>query len=594
MVARAALLGLSFFSILCSALTAGPQSSQGSEGTPRPQGAVTIRSTTRLVQVSVVVTDKHGEPVTGLKKEDFSVFDQGRSQDISVFSTASPASAKFNRVLPTTFFTNRFDLKGQGTGDVTIILFDALNTSDHDQAFVRRQIFHFLQALKPQDHIAIYALTTQLIVLQEFTQDASALVNAVSGFTPKELAAFDASNTPKIDVVRAGADPQWMNLQNAVNNANAEISDRNTINRAATTASAIEAIADHVAAIPGRKNLIWVSGGFPIQVGVPIIGRSDSFEMLADDSLASHVGPLSPTNKLTTGDRDTVSLEPVLNKAALALNRVNMSIYAVDARGVQLDSTMNSDARGGSVGQDSSVFSAEQNSRDSSKLLADRTGGLAFFGNNDIGDALHHAMNDGQYSYSIGFYPDHGKWDGKVHEIRIGVKLGGARLRYRRQYIAVGYRAENEKSVDSAVQEAALNPLEATTIGMIVEGKLVGPATRDVQLRVAIDPKQLLLEGTHNQQKGAIDLLFIQRDSAGKILLAEKQHLDLKLPQAQYEFLASAGMVLEHHMSIKPQAAEIRIAVRDSGSGFLGSVTIPVQTLLQVEATTTKAPTAPN
>src|SRR5271154_2125606 len=167
MIARSALLSLSFFLILYSAPTAASQSSEGSQGTPRPQGTGPIRSTTRLVQVSVVVTDKHGDPVTGLKKEDFTVFDQGRSQNISVFSAESPVPAKFNHVLPTGFFTNRFDLKGQGTGDVTIILFDALNTSDHDQASVRRQIFHFLQALKPQDHVAVYALTTQLIVLQE-------------------------------------------------------------------------------------------------------------------------------------------------------------------------------------------------------------------------------------------------------------------------------------------------------------------------------------------------------------------------------------------------------------------------------------------
>jgi hypothetical protein len=97
---------------------------------------------------------------------------------------------------------------------------------------------------------------------------------------------------------------------------------------------------------------------------------------------------------------------------------------------------------------------------------------------------------------------------------------------------------------------------------MIVEGKLIEPtSSHNLQLRIGIDPKQLLLQESHNRQKGGVDLIFAQRDSVGKILSAEKQHLDLKLQQAQYEFLAKAGMVLEYHMAIKPQATEIRVVV---------------------------------
>jgi hypothetical protein len=100
---------------------------------------------------------------------------------------------------------------------------------------------------------------------------------------------------------------------------------------------------------------------------------------------------------------------------------------------------------------------------------------------------------------------------------------------------------------------------------MIVEGKLIEPtSSHNLQLRIGIDPNQLLLQESHNRQKGGVDLIFAQRDSVGKILSAEKQHLDLKLPQAQYEFLAKAGMVLEHHMAIKPQATEIRLVVSKS------------------------------
>src|ERR1039457_2479583 len=519
MLARSALLGLSFFSILCPALIAAPQAPEGSGAAAPPQGSFVIRSTSRLVQVRVVVQDTKGEPITGLKSEDFTVLDEGRPQNIAVFSAETPVLPKLAYQLPNIFFTNRFDLKGQDPGSVTVILFDALNTSGPDLIYVRKHILNFLQTLKPQDRVAIYALTTQLLVLHEFTQDISALVSAASHFVPHESAGYDASNTEKVDLVGMTGDVDWLGFQNALNNANGMISDQSAINRAGTTSAAIEAIADHVATIPGPKSLIWVSAGFPIQIGTATIGRTDMANLTAgsghDPRTSLGMGQHSPvgggdaTNELNRADREYESLAPVVNRGALALNRANMAIY-----------------------------------------------------------------------------PDHGKWNGKFREIKIRVKVDGARLRYRKGYIALAYHVASSKDIDTALQETAVSPLEATTLGMIVEGKLIEPlSAHNLQLRIGIDPKQLLLQDSHSHQKGSVDLLFVQRDSAGEILSAEKQHLDLNLPQAQYEFLAKAGMVLEHHMTINPQASEIRIVVSDAGSGALGSVTIPGKPFFETKTT---------
>src|SRR5208282_945547 len=258
---RSAIPGLLFLSILCPVLIAAPQSPQASNPAA-PQGSFVIRSTTRLVQVRVVVQHARGEPITGLKSEDFTVFDEGRPQTVAVFSAETPVLPKPAHPLPRNFFTNRFDLKGEDPGSVTVILFDALNTSGPDLIYVRKHILGFLQTLRPQDRVAIYGLTTQLIVLHDFTQDVSALVSATSRFAPNESAAFDASTNEKVDLVGMTGDPDWLGFQNALNNANGIIGDQNTSNRVGTTSAAIGAIADHVAAIPGPKSLIWVSAGF--------------------------------------------------------------------------------------------------------------------------------------------------------------------------------------------------------------------------------------------------------------------------------------------------------------------------------------------
>jgi VWFA-related protein len=582
MFGRFALFGFSLVAVLSVPLVPAQQP-QNSIPSAAQQGASVIRSTTRLVQVRVFVQDGKGEPITDLKSEDFKVLDEGKPQNIALFSAESIVPVKLAHPLPNNVFTNRFDLKGEGEGSATVVLFDALNTSGSDLIYVRKHVLRFLQTLKPQDHVAIYALTTQLLVLHEFTEDAAALVSAVNHFIPRESVAYDASNVENVNLVDLGAAKDWLGFQNALNNANAMIGDRNKINRVGTTSAAIQAIAAHVAAIPGQKSLIWVSGGFPLQIGTVTIGLTDMNSLSAGLYRSAPLSRGDSTNHLNQSDRDSESLEPVVNRAALALSRANVAIYPVDARGVELEPTTSPNERSRATSQDSATLTKEQESRDSSKLLADRTGGLAFFGSNDIGAAMHRAMDDAQHGYTIGFYPDHDKWNGKFREIKINVAVKGARLRYRKGYLAGAYHAETEKDLNSALQETALNPLESTTLGMIVEGKRLEPIGRNLQLRIGIDPKQLLLQESHGQQKGAVDLLFVQRDSAGKILSAEKQHLDLKLPQAQYEFLAKAGLVLEHHMSVSPQATEIRVAVSDTGSGAVGSVTIPAQTFFASE-----------
>src|SRR5512135_2176978 len=128
----------------------------------------TVRVTTRLVEVVVVAETKRGEPVTDLKKEDFSLSDGGREEPIGLFVAGKPKESGTKIMpLPAGTFSNRFDGLGPAASGVTVILFDGLNTRIEDQPYARSQIQKFVSQLKPGSNVGLYVMGRGPRVLQE-------------------------------------------------------------------------------------------------------------------------------------------------------------------------------------------------------------------------------------------------------------------------------------------------------------------------------------------------------------------------------------------------------------------------------------------
>ena len=106
---------------------------------------------------------------------------------------------------------------------------------------------------------------------------------------------------------------------------------------------------------------------------------------------------------------------------------------------------------------------------------------------------------------------------------------------------------------------------------------LASSSTRLLQLQMSLDPRQFLLLDHDNHRQGGLDLVFLQRDSEGKILVADKQHFGIDFGSKEYDSLAKSGLVLQRKVAINAASAQIRVLVRDSGSGALGSVTLPLK-----------------
>jgi VWFA-related protein len=148
-----------------------------------PDHVAPLRVTTRLVQISVIVDDKHGNPITGLAKEDFVLLDDKELQEIQFFAKQSNRPTNQSLApLPTDTFTNRIADNVGTPESVTVILLDALNTEFADQALARKQVLRFLQQIQPGDRVALYWLGNSLHVLHDFTADASILRGTLAGF----------------------------------------------------------------------------------------------------------------------------------------------------------------------------------------------------------------------------------------------------------------------------------------------------------------------------------------------------------------------------------------------------------------------------
>jgi hypothetical protein len=114
------------------------------------------------------------------------------------------------------------------------------------------------------------------------------------------------------------------------------------------------------------------------------------------------------------------------------------------------------------------------------------------------------------------------------------------------------------------------------------------PADRKLELRVALDPKQLLLKIAPNHRQGALDMIFLQNSATGEVAAAEKQHFDVVLDDKQFAYMSTAGLILLRHVTVAPESAQLRVILRDAASGNLGSIAIPVKSLFP---STTAAPT---
>jgi VWFA-related protein len=523
----------------------------------------TIKVTTRLVQINVLVHDHHGNPVGDLTKNDFEVTDQGKVQTISLFTvdTIAPAGGRASGqpsapAMAPNVVTNRPERQGNAPTSVTVLLLDLYNTKITDQMATRRQIVRFLRQIRPEDRVALYVLRgSGFTVVHDFTDNSESLLTALAKVVPGFSHELDASD---FDAANTGND----NMDSFIDGANLAMSNFFTRNRILNTCTAFKTLADHLAGLPGRKNLVWVSGGFPIS-----FGYGDPADQADQGRIAS----------VAAQDRELFA--DYIEEASTAMNTANVAVYPVDARGLlglpMADASKNVkvDPRTHSIPKQ--MMTVDQRNMDTMHYIADLTGGRAFMNRNDIDGAIREAIDDSSVTYTLGYYASEENWDNKFHKIKVKVDRSGVTVRTKKGYLAQEQAPPTSVKLDEILHDAVWSPLDSTAIALSAHLD-TSPTPNAKRLIFQVDGSEIQFHPEADKYVDSLDIVFVQQAKRGAMIANSKKTVNIKATAAQLETLRRNGLSAGEDLSVNPDTQAVRIIVLDRNSGSTGSVTVPI------------------
>jgi VWFA-related protein len=385
----------------------------GSGASDSDAGTMTIRKSVRRVVVDVTVTDANRKPVRGLGRQDFSISEDGKPQhvlsfEIHDFNAITHGMAKLPALPPNTFVNAP---TAPERGPLYVILYDLVNMEMEDQMTARQQLLNFIRDKPAGTRFAIFTLSDGLHLTQGFTEDKDQLYAAADPAAPHPRIPkvfLYSRNYGKGDVV--------------------------------LMISVFTDIAQYLDGLPGRKDLIWIAGSFPLSF---FPSENESREFIADS-------------------RAVVD----------ALARGQVAVYPVDVRGVVVQNPrapagdnggggVSSDFRtGGSVAGGSPTgqgatpapaggggaspvptagaggYSLLYGDYSTEDEIARVTGGRAVYSDNNIKAALSEVTESGANYYTLSYSPTNSNYDGKLRNIQVEVARRGYQLSYRRSYVA--------------------------------------------------------------------------------------------------------------------------------------------------------------
>jgi VWFA-related protein len=537
--------------LLPAFMIAAPLAGQAPTAAPGPSPAppspppVTFAAEVAYVEVDAIVTDRAGEPIRDLRREEFVVLEDGKPQTIDLFAQIDIPYERPEPALPPPVPRDVQSNARPFEGRLYVIVLDGLHTSPTRSLLVQAAARQFLDRHFAEGDLAAVVHTAGGATAgQELTGDRGLLLASVGRFQGRKLRSATLS---RIDEYRRTQD---------FRQPGETVRDPDEMQRAYDARASLDtlkSVADWLGRIRGRrKAVLLLSEGIDYDI----------------------------TDQIT--NREASSVLGGLREATAAAVQANVSFYTVDPRGLGgLSSEMMEiqpvfdDPR---LGLDPQGLDRDlRQSQDSLRVLADETSGLAAVNTNDFATAFARLVKDNSAYYVLGYYPPGQRKDGRFHRLEVRVTRPGVRVRARSGYSTPRTRQAPPtfagRDTPPALAELLDSALPRPGLSMAIQAAaFAGQAGKaKVLLAVHFSGQSFRFAEKGGASHETLEVSAIAVNASGKATGAnQKVQLDLK-PQTR-QVMEAAGFRVLSWLDLAPGRYQIRVASRAVNSGASGSV----------------------
>src|SRR5215467_14315121 len=507
-----------------------------------------VRISAQLVQIDVIVTDKAGKAVAGLKREDFELYDNNKTQDISHFAYETTRSRSVGQDLDETRTLPKAITAAQ-VKRVLAFVVDTLHMKPESVYRTRQMIENFIdKQMEPGDLALILPTAGGSGLFQQFTSDQRLLRRAADRLRPF---IFSNDTTPfrsnPFSQSSSAASPMGMGRggrtsppripQSRLPGANVDPLEEAHVR---ATLGTLNNLINSMKQLPGRKLALFVSEG------LRIFQTDTSHDLRQTTDLAA---------------------------------RADVVFYTIDPRGLD---PLTISAADDLAGQDPTDFLSNKHddfreSQDSLNAIALDTGGKFFRDNNDIKRGLANMLGENSGYYLLGFQPEGSKWDGKYHKLKVAVRgRSDLTVSFRRGYVAQDDKPKVKENPDPQIAEniAAIgSPLVRRDIDLQLTPFYSDDSKQQpvITTLLHIDASQLHFNQTEGRYKDVLKLIGFVLDTNGKTVDGFSEELSLNLLPEHYEQSLKNGFLATRALTVKPGIYQMRVLVREGDTGKLGT-----------------------
>src|SRR6266436_1625202 len=524
------------------------QPSQAPQQTQQPQQPqYRVRVTSELVLVNVVVRDKKGNLVTDLKKDDFTLLEDGKRQAISTFDfenvdelkTAGAAEATVSGAAPDSgsLLHSNEQPASLNARDRRLMLlffdFSGMQPEDIERSVGAAK--KFVQTrMQPADMIAVVSLSTNMRIDLDFSDDKTKLLNVLNSYTSGQGQGFDNGLT--------GSSEGAAETGGAFT---ADDTDYNTFN-ADRKPLALQSIMQTLGKISQKKAVIYFSNGI---------------------------------------SQNGVDNQSTLRAATASAVKANVSIYPVDIRGLQAfppgGEAQNASLHGQSAYNGAAVLSdlsSNAATQDTLSTLASDTGGKAFFDSNDFSAVFSQVQKDSSAYYVLGFTSTNALKDGRFRHLKVQLNRQDLKLDYRSGYYAGrDFEHLNRADREQQIQDELASELSQTDVAVYAGAAYFRQDDSHYYLSVSlvIPGSQIPFVQAKDKDNATIDVIGEVR-AGGKFPVGHlRDTVKLALDSAQQ--VRRKNVQYNTGFLLAPGSYHLKFVVRENQSGRMGSFETDVQ-----------------